>query len=67
MSLPLAVAFIVVADLLVIAAVAFVMTRARLLTPHGPAVAPAAPPLPRPAAVERRSPTPAGMALPARA
>ena len=67
MSLPLAVAFVVVADLLVIAAVAFVMTRARLLTPHGPAVAAAAPPLPGPLPQERRSPTPAGMALPARA
>ncbi len=37
MSIPLAITAIAALDVLIIAALAFVMTRARLLTPHAPA------------------------------
>ena len=58
MSLPLAIALVVLADLAVIAALAFVMTRARLLTPHGQETALPARPSAR-ARHRRRFPAPA--------
>jgi hypothetical protein len=43
MSLTLAIAIVVLADLALIGVLAFVMSRAKLLTPHTPAVAAVAP------------------------